>query len=78
LNASAQRHDLCTLRCVIVAPCMPLDDRNHRSVSHQHIYAGRVHGSLALNDQLQVAAVQKEKSGTMDGALGYTTHYGAG
>jgi len=26
LNASTQRHDRCTLRCVIVAPCMPLDD----------------------------------------------------
>jgi len=32
---------------------------------------------MALNDQLQVAAVQKEKYGTKDGALGYTTHHGA-
>jgi len=32
--------------------------------------------SMALNDQLQVAAVQKEKYGTKDGALGYTTHHG--
>jgi len=30
--------------------------------------------SMALNDQLQVAAVQKEKYGTKDGTLGYATH----
>jgi len=29
---------------------------------------------MALNDQLQVAAVQKEKYGTKKGALGYTHH----
>jgi len=34
--------------------------------------------SMALNDQLQVAAVQEEKYGTKDGALGYTTYHGAG
>jgi len=45
LNASTQQHDRCTLRCVIVASCMPLNDRSHRSVSHQHINAGRVNGS---------------------------------
>jgi len=33
---------------------------------------------MALNDQRQVAAVQKEKYGTKDGALGHTTHHGAG
>jgi len=34
--------------------------------------------SMALNDQLQVATVQKKKYGTKDGTLGYTTHHGAG
>jgi len=34
--------------------------------------------SMALNDQLQVAAVQKEKYGTKDGTLVYTTYHGAG
>jgi len=33
---------------------------------------------MALNDLLQVATVQKEKYGTKDGTLGYTTHHGAG
>jgi len=28
---------------------------------------------MALDDQLQIAAVQKEKYGTKDGVLGYTT-----
>jgi len=32
--------------------------------------------SMALNDLLQVATVQKEKYGTKDGTLGYTTHHG--
>jgi len=42
---SSQLHDQCTLRCVIAALGMPMNDKNRRSVSHQYIDAGRVHGS---------------------------------
>jgi len=45
LNVSTQQHGQCKLRCVFAAPGMLMEDRNHRSVRHQHTDAGRVCGS---------------------------------
>jgi len=47
LNAFTEQHDQCTLGCAIAAPGMLMDDRNRRSVSHQHTDSAT---SLMRND----------------------------
>jgi len=38
-------HYITAFRCMIAAPGMPLDDRNRRSVSHEHTDADIVRGT---------------------------------
>jgi len=74
LNASSQWHDQCTLRWVIAAPGMLMDDRN------VDLWVISIQMRAVRGTRWSATGRQstKEKYGTKDGTLGYSTNHGAG